>query len=152
MSLGRFTFGRNLVASPDLRPALRGTRCRWLHPDGRHGQNGQLVGKRDANGNQSTVQVNAAGLAVAEWHPGAAAGSSTVVRKAYGVFGNLHTVTAGSRATEQQLSCGDSGATGLAMAQAVATKVGECRYFGRSLTPTCQQCRADRGRRAPRSR
>jgi len=55
--------------------------------------NGQFVGKRDANGNQSTVQINAAGQAVAEWHPGATAGTSAVVRKAYDVFGNLRTVT-----------------------------------------------------------
>ncbi|MDN6888161.1 LysM peptidoglycan-binding domain-containing protein, partial [Variovorax sp. CAN2819] len=55
--------------------------------------NGQLVGKRDANGNQSTVELNAAGQAVAEWHPGAAAGSLVAVRKSYDVFGNLRTVT-----------------------------------------------------------
>ncbi|MET3496938.1 Ig-like domain repeat protein [Variovorax boronicumulans] len=55
--------------------------------------NGQLVGKRDANGNQSTVEINAAGQAVVEWHPGAAAGSRTKVLKAYDVFGNLRTVT-----------------------------------------------------------
>lgn len=54
--------------------------------------NGQLVGKRDANGNQSTAEINAAGQAVAEWHPGAA-GGSVAVRKAYDVFGNLRTVT-----------------------------------------------------------
>ena len=55
--------------------------------------NGQQVGKRDANGNQSTVQINAAGQTVAEWHPGAAAGSQAVVRKTYDVFGNLRSVT-----------------------------------------------------------
>ncbi|SFO54359.1 YD repeat-containing protein [Variovorax sp. PDC80] len=55
--------------------------------------NGQLVGKRDANGNQSTLVLDAAGRATAEWHPGVAAGSSVAVRKAYDVFGNLRTVT-----------------------------------------------------------
>ncbi|WP_390342926.1 hypothetical protein ACFJIS_21260 [Variovorax boronicumulans] len=54
--------------------------------------NGQLVGKRDANGNQSTLEINAAGQAVSEWHPGAA-GGAVAVRKAYDVFGNLRTVT-----------------------------------------------------------
>ncbi len=55
--------------------------------------NGRLVGKRDANGNQSSAQIDAAGRTVAEWHPGAAAGSSTAVRKSYDIFGNLITVT-----------------------------------------------------------
>lgn len=55
--------------------------------------NGRLVGKRDANGNQSTAQIDAAGRTVAEWHPGAATGSSAVVRKSYDIFGNLITVT-----------------------------------------------------------
>ncbi|MFV0673317.1 Ig-like domain repeat protein [Variovorax sp. tm] len=58
-----------------------------------HDLNGRLVGKRDANGNQSTAQIDAAGRTVAEWHPGAVAGSSTVVRKSYDIFGNLITVT-----------------------------------------------------------
>lgn len=55
--------------------------------------NGRLVGKRDANGNQSTAQIDAAGRTVAEWHPGASAGSSTAVHKSYDIFGNLITVT-----------------------------------------------------------
>ncbi|SFP82623.1 YD repeat-containing protein, partial [Variovorax sp. PDC80] len=55
--------------------------------------NGQLVGKRDANGGLSTVVLNAAGQATAEWHPGTTAGSSIDVRKTYDVFGNLLTVS-----------------------------------------------------------
>ena len=55
--------------------------------------NGQLVGKRDANGNQSTLVLDAAGRATAEWHPGVAAGTSIDVRKTYDVFGNLITIS-----------------------------------------------------------
>ncbi|WP_093351647.1 LysM peptidoglycan-binding domain-containing protein [Variovorax sp. PDC80] len=55
--------------------------------------NGQLVGKRDANGYLSTLEIDAAGQTVAEWHPGAAAGSAIAVRKTYDIFGNLITVT-----------------------------------------------------------
>ncbi|MCT8176736.1 Ig-like domain repeat protein [Variovorax sp. CY25R-8] len=59
--------------------------------------NGQLVGKRDANGYQSTVELDAAGQAVAEWHPGSSTGTSAgrlvAVRKTYDLFGNLVTVS-----------------------------------------------------------
>lgn len=54
--------------------------------------NGQLVGKRDANGNQSTLVLDALGQVTAEWHPGAS-GGSVAINKAYDIFGNLRKVT-----------------------------------------------------------
>ena len=80
---------------PMVEVTLANGQKQMLQPTEHYGYNlnGQIVGKRDANGNLSTLDINAAGQTVAEWHPGAAAGSSTAVRKTYDIFGNLITVT-----------------------------------------------------------